>query len=114
LEIELRQSLTYDRGSEMARYVELAERTSMSIYFADPYSPWQRGSNENSNGLVRQYLPKSMDLSPLTQDQLNAIAYSLNNRPRRVLDYQPPMEVFVSLLGRAKLGELAAKQVNVQ
>jgi transposase, IS30 family len=98
----------------MARYAELAERTSMNIYFADPYSPWQRGGNENSNGLVRQYLPKGMDLSAVTQDELNAIAYSLNNRPRRVLDYQTPMEVFVNLLGRAKLGELADKQVNVQ
>jgi transposase, IS30 family len=63
---------------------------------------------------VRQYLPKGMDLSAVTQDELNAIAYSLNNRPRRVLDYQTPMEVFVNLLGRAKLGELADKQVNVQ
>ena len=111
---KLRHSMTYDRGTEMARHAELTERTSMNIYFADPYSPWQRGSNENANGLIREYLTKGTDLSPVTQDELNAIAFSLNNRPRRILAYQTPMEIFVKLLGRAKLDALVAKQINVQ
>ena len=94
----LRKTMTYDRGSEMARHRELAAATGIHVYFADPYSPWQRGSNENANGLIREYLPKGMDLSAVTQSQLNAIANSLNDRPRRILKYQTPREVFNQLL----------------
>jgi len=94
----MRKTLTYDRGSEMARHRELTQRTGVKVYFADPHSPWQRGSNENANGLIREYLPKGQDLSPFTQGQLNAIANALNNRPRRILNYQTPREVFSQLL----------------
>ncbi|MGH8810038.1 MAG: IS30 family transposase, partial [Noviherbaspirillum sp.] len=93
----LRKTMTDDRGSEMARHRELAERAGIKVYFADPYSPWQRGSNENANDLLRAYLPKGSDLAAVTQAQLNAIANTLNDRPRRILDYQTPREVFVQL-----------------
>jgi IS30 family transposase len=103
LEPTMRKTLTYDRGSEMARHRELTQTTGVKVYFADPHSPWQRGSNENANGLIREYLPKGQDLSPVTQGQLNAIANRLNNRPRRILDYQTPLEVFAQLLDREQL-----------
>lgn len=94
----MRKTMTYDRGSEMARHRELAYSAGIQIYFADPHSPWQRGSNENANGLVREYLPKSTDLSGFSQAELNAIANRLNTRPRRILGYQTPQEVFSKLL----------------
>ncbi|MEK7237205.1 MAG: IS30 family transposase, partial [Nitrospirota bacterium] len=78
----LRKTLTDDRGKEMAEHERLAERLAIRIFFADPYSPWQRGTNENTNGLLRQYLPKGTDLSGYTQRELNAIAHRLNTRPR--------------------------------
>jgi IS30 family transposase len=90
----VRKTLTYDQGKEMARHEELARRVRIRVYFADPHSPWQRPSNENANGLIRQYLPKGMDLSEVSQAQLNHIAKLLNNRPRKCLDYATPAEVF--------------------
>lgn len=89
----LRQSLTYDRGSEMACHEALTQRLKMDIWFADPHAPWQRGSNENTNGLLRQFLPKGMDLSALTQTQLNDIARLMNGRPRVALGGYTPDEV---------------------
>lgn len=90
----VRKTLTYDQGKEMARHEELARRVSIQVYFADPHSPWQRPSNENANGLIREYLPKGMDLSQVSQAQLNAIAKRLNDRPRKVLGFKTPAEVF--------------------
>jgi IS30 family transposase len=94
----LRKTMTYDRGSEMARHRDLAQATGIQVYFADPHSPWQRGSNENANGLIREYLPKGTDLTGIAQDELNRIANRLNDRPRKILDYETPREAFVRLL----------------
>jgi IS30 family transposase len=94
----LRLSLTYDRGREMACHKELAADLSLTVYFADPYAPWQRGTNENTNGLVRQFLPKGIDLSPYSQDDLNEIASLLNNRPRKTLGFQTPAEVYSQII----------------
>lgn len=91
---ELRKTLTYDQGKEMARHEELAQRLELRVYFADPHSPWQRPSNENANGLIREYLPKGLELSTISQAQLNALAERLNGRPRKVLGFQTPAEVF--------------------
>lgn len=94
----LRKTLTYDQGKEMAGHEGLAAQTGMRIFFADPHSPWQRGSNENTNGLLRQYLPKGSSLAGLDQDDLDIVAASLNDRPRKTLDYATPNEAFNSLL----------------
>ena len=94
----LRQSLTYDQGKEMARHAELAANANVRVYFCDPHSPWQRGTCENTNGLLRQYLPKGTDLSIYTQDELDAIADSLNNRPRATHDWRTPLQVFSQTL----------------
>jgi len=90
----LRLSLTYDRGKEMALHKRVAADLNLTVYFADPHAPWQRGSNENTNGLVREYLPKGSDLSVYSQAELNAIAESLNTRPRKKLGFQTPEEVY--------------------
>lgn len=89
----LRRSLTWDRGIEMTNHKTFTRATSMPVYFCDPQSPWQRGSNENTNGLLHQYLPKGHDLSFLSQEQLDAIAARLNRRPRKMLDFRTPADV---------------------
>jgi IS30 family transposase len=89
----LRLTLTYDQGKERARHKELAALTGLRVYFADPPAPWQRGSNENTNGLLRQYLPKGTDLSLFSQAELDAIAARLNSRPRKTLNFATPDQV---------------------
>jgi len=94
LPANLRRSLTWDQGKEMAEHVRFSVDTGVAVYFCDPKSPWQRGTNENTNGLLRQYLPKNADLSLYSQQQLNAVARSLNRRPRQTLGWMTPSQAF--------------------
>ena len=93
----LRKTMTYDQGSEMALHETLSVKLNMDIFFCDPHSPWQRGSNENANGLIREFLPKGMDLSLVTHQQLTSIEHALNHRPRKILGFESPHEVFSRL-----------------
>jgi IS30 family transposase len=110
---ELRRTLTYDRGTEMARHAALTRTTGVKVYFADPYSPWQRGSNENANGLIREYLPKGEDLSRYSQDDLDAIAHRLNTRPRKILDFRTPWDAYNDYLIAIQSGRGDAVAVGV-
>jgi transposase, IS30 family len=94
----LRRTLAWDRGAEMLNHVQIAQATELAIYFCDPNAPWQRGSNENTNGLLRQYFPKGLDLSLFEHDYLDHVASKLNNRPRKRLDWKTPAEVLDELL----------------
>ncbi len=98
----LRKSMTYDRGSEMACHPELARRLKIDIWFCDPHAPWLRGSNENTNGLLRQFMPKGADLSDASQTWLNEVAALLNNRPRKTLGWRTPTEAMADEIAAFK------------
>ncbi|MYQ82754.1 IS30 family transposase, partial [Streptomyces sp. SID4936] len=98
LPAQLKRSLTWDQGSEMHLHTQFSTATDMPVYFCDPGSPWQRGSNENTNGLLRQYFPKGTDLAAHTPQDLAAVAAELNSRPRKTLGWETPAERLAKLL----------------
>tara|TARA_R100000306_G_C4362393_1_gene135914 strand:- start:33 stop:1196 length:1164 start_codon:yes stop_codon:yes gene_type:complete len=101
LPAQLAKSLTWDQGTEMAQHLQLRIETGLAIYFCDPRSPWQRGTNENTNGLLRQYFPKGTDINRYTDRELDAVAATLNSRPRKTLGWKTPAEALADLLSKA-------------
>jgi IS30 family transposase len=99
---QLRRSLTWDQGAEMAQHDQLRIDADLAIYFCDPHSPWQRGTNENTNGLLRQYFPRGTDLCKHSEDDLAAVAAALNSRPRKTLGWRSPAEALDDLLGQVQ------------
>jgi IS30 family transposase len=104
---ELRRSLTWDQGTEMAQHSRLKIDTGIQVYFCDPRSPWQRGTNENTNGLLRQYFPKGSDLSVYSADEISAVAEALNARPRKTLGWKTPAEALDRLISSMKITGVA-------
>jgi len=108
IEPHLRKTLTYDQGSEMAEHARLTRKLDIQVYFCDPHSPWQRAGCENTNGLLRDYLPKGMDFADVTQTELNHIAFEMNERPRKTLNWSTPNEVWRKLLQGKSFEEAVA------
>ena len=104
---QLRRSLTWDQGAEMAQHAQLRIEAGVVVYFCDPHSPWQRGTNENTNGLLRQYFPKGTDLSMHSADELAAVAAALNGRPRKTLGWRTPAEALDGFLRSTHTGRVA-------
>jgi IS30 family transposase len=109
---QMKLTLTYDRGSEMARHKLFTHKTKMKVYFADPHSPWQRGTNENTNGLLRQYFPKGMSFRNVTVEEIKFVQNQINGRPRKALEFRTPYEAFSQLL--AEKGEAVPKELMLQ
>jgi len=107
LPVQLRRSLTWDQGAEMSQHAELSVATGLKVYFCDPQSPWQRGTNENTNGLLRQYFPKGTDLGIHRPSDLHAVALALNTRPRKTLNWHTPAEALDEVLRSAHRSDVA-------